>query len=156
MRGEKSIPLKLTYPVQLNYDRAILPIWPDHQLWFLANPYLIKWVASAGFRLQLRYDTRVLRPMWVRFVGLRGFKPTTKMGPFSYMWILLVHSPSENWLHSGVKYDNFFEMELKSTLCRVDFINLAPGLKSTLRGIDFNSAAGLFWRPPEIPTAELN
>jgi hypothetical protein len=58
--------------------------------------------------------------------------------------------------HSGVKYDKFLEMGLKSTLCRVDLTLLAPGLKSTLRRVDFNSAAGLFWRPPVIPTAELN
>jgi hypothetical protein len=58
--------------------------------------------------------------------------------------------------HTGVEYDNFLEMGLKSTLCRVDLVQLAPGLKSTLRGVDFNSAAGLFWRRPVIPTAELN
>jgi hypothetical protein len=58
--------------------------------------------------------------------------------------------------HSGVKYDNVLEMGLKSTLCRVDLTLLAPGLKSTLRGVDFNSAAGLFLGPPVIPTAELN
>jgi hypothetical protein len=62
----------------------------------------------------------------------------------------------DNARDSGVKYDTYFEMELKSTLCRVDLILLALGLKSTLRGIDFNSAAGLFWRPPVISTAELN
>jgi hypothetical protein len=34
-------------------------------------------------------------------------------------------------------------MGLKSARCRVDLIHLAPGLKSTLPGVDFNSAAGL-------------
>jgi hypothetical protein len=65
-------------------------------------------------------------------------------------------APMPDLFHSGVKYDKFLEMGLKSTLCRVDLTLLAPGLKSTLRRVDFNSAAGLFWRPPVIPTAELN
>jgi hypothetical protein len=49
--------------------------------------------------------------------------------------------------YNGVEYDKFFEMELKSILCRVDLIHLEAELKSSLRGIDFKSAAGLFCAP---------